>query len=93
MAYSRMLGEMNALMYVSYLNEGIKTSVHKMKTKQLILQELLEIIGLFPEVSIAKHLCTIMRPYKDAYNWNDELLLKKIERYRNEIETDDDGEE
>lgn len=59
-----------------------------MRIKQLILKELLEIIELWPEDRIAQHLCTIMRPYKDAYYWNDEMLLKKIEKYRDEIEND-----
>lgn len=60
--------------------------------KQLILKELLEIMELWPEKDVAKHLCTIMRPYKDAYQWTDEMLLKKIEKYRNEIETELDDE-
>jgi hypothetical protein len=58
------------------------------KHKQLVLKELLEITELWSETDIAKHLCTIMRPYKDAYNWTDALLLKKIELYRNELENE-----
>lgn len=62
-----------------------------MKTKQLVLRELLEIIELWPEISIAQHLCTAMRPYKDAYHWTDEMLLKKIDKYRDELETETNG--
>ena len=63
-----------------------------MRKKQLILKELLEIIELFPEINIAQHWYTILRPYTDSYNWNDDTLLKKIETYRNELENDSDDE-
>lgn len=58
----------------------------KARIKQLILQELLEISELWLHIPSAQHLCTIMRPYKDAYYWSDEMLLKKIEKYRAELE-------
>lgn len=58
--------------------------------KQLILQELLEISELWPDIPMSQHLCTIMRPYKDAYHWTDKEILKKIEQYRYEKE---DGED
>lgn len=56
------------------------------RIKQLILQELLEVTELWMDTPISQHLCTIMRPYKDAYFWSDEMLLKKIEKYRAELE-------
>lgn len=62
----------------------------KMRIKQLILQELLEINELWMDTSISQHMCTIMRPYKDAYFWTDEMLLKKIEKYRAELEDNND---
>jgi hypothetical protein len=62
------------------------------RSKQLILKELLEIIEIWPEKDVANHICTIMRPYKDAYHWTDDMLLKKIEKYRNELETELDDE-
>lgn len=58
--------------------------------KQLILQELVEVAELWPHVNMAQHICTIMRPSTGAYFWSDEELLKKIERYRDELENDDD---
>ena len=67
-----------------------------MRTKQLILKELLEIIELWPSIPIAQHLRLILRPNKDIYNWSDELLLKKIEKYRNELDnnlTEESNEE
>lgn len=60
------------------------------RIKQLILQELLEVTELWMDIPIAQHMCTIMRPYKDAYFWTDEILLKKIEKYRAELEDDND---
>lgn len=59
-----------------------------MRTKQLILKELLEIIELWPNIQIAQHLRLILRPNKDIYNWSDELLLKKVEKYRNELDNE-----
>lgn len=64
-----------------------------MRTKQLILKELLEIIELFPQIPISQHLRLILRPNKDIYNWSDDKLLKKIELYRNELENDKEDEE
>lgn len=61
------------------------------RIKQLVLKELLEVAELWMDIPMAQHLCTIMRPYKDAYYWSDEMLLKKIEKYRAELE--DDGTE
>lgn len=59
-----------------------------MKTKQLILKELLEIIELWPSIPVAQHLRLILRPNKDIYNWTDEELLKKTEKYRYELDED-----
>lgn len=69
------------------------TIKERARIKQLILQELLELNELWMETSVAQHLCTIMRPYKDAYHWTDEMLLKKIEKYRAELEDNDDTRE
>lgn len=57
-----------------------------MKYKQLILKELLEVIELWDKIPVSQHFATILRPYKDVYFWNDEQLLKKIERYRADLE-------
>lgn len=62
------------------------------RIKQLIFKELLEIVELWPDKTMTQHLCTIMRPYSEAYHWNDEMLLKKVEKYRYELETDEDDE-
>ena len=65
----------------------------RVRIKQMVLQELLEINELWVDIDMAQHLCTIMRPYKDAYFWTDEMLLKKIEKYRAELEDNQIDEE
>lgn len=57
-----------------------------MKNKQLILRELLEVIGLWDKIPVSRHLACILRPYNSVYDWTDEQLLKKIENYRIELE-------
>jgi hypothetical protein len=57
-----------------------------MKNKQLILRELLEIIEIWDKIPIGRHLACILRPYSGVYDWTDEQLLKKIEKYRAELE-------
>ena len=63
------------------------------RTKQLVLQELLEIVVLLPDQNISSIICGIMRPYSEAFAWDDELLLKKIEKYRAEVEDKDEEED
>jgi len=57
-----------------------------MKNKQLILRELLEIIEIWDKIPVGRHLACILRPYSEVYDWTDEQLLKKIEKYRAELE-------
>lgn len=56
------------------------------RTKRLILKELLELVELWADKPLAMQLRTILRPNKDFYNWSDKELLKKIESYRYEME-------
>lgn len=58
------------------------------QTKQQIFHHLVEIVELFPQYSIAQHLTHVMRPHTGSYEWIDETLLKKFERYRDELEND-----
>lgn len=59
-----------------------------MRTRRLILKELMEITELWVNVPIARHLRVILRPNKDIYSWDDKKLLKKLESYRYELECD-----
>lgn len=56
------------------------------RIKQLIFHELVEVAELWPHINMAQHICTILRPLTGAYHWTDEEFLKKIEKYRNELE-------
>jgi hypothetical protein len=56
--------------------------------KQQIFHHLVEIVELFPQYTISQHLVHVMRPQTGNYNWTDEELLKKFEKYRDELETD-----
>lgn len=66
----------------------MKNRSDDIRMKQLILKELLEIFELWSNIPVAQHMMCIQRPYKDSYHWKDEMYLKKIERYRNELEID-----
>ena len=57
-----------------------------LRTKILILRELSDIIELWSETPVIQHLITIQRPVTDVYSWTDEAFLKKIEKYRDDLE-------
>lgn len=58
------------------------------QTKQQIFHNFVEIIELFPQYSIAQHIIHAMRPQTGSYQWSNEELLKKFEKYRDELESD-----
>lgn len=60
----------------------------KVQTKQQIFHHFVEIIELFPQYSISQHIVHVMRPQTGCYTWTDEDLLKKFEKYRDELESD-----
>jgi hypothetical protein len=70
----------------------MSTVKDRVRIKQLILTEIAELVELWPDINVVQHLCTIMRPYTEAYLWSNEMLLKKIEKYRDELENPDDDE-
>lgn len=57
------------------------------------MRELLEVIELWPHMNVAQHIYTAMRPHSDSYHWTDEMLLKKIEKYKDELEKMEDEDE
>lgn len=63
-------------------------SKQKIQIKQQIFHHLVEIVELFPQYSIAQHIVHVMRPQTGSYQWSDEDLLKKFEKYRDELETE-----
>jgi hypothetical protein len=60
----------------------------KIQTKQQIFHHFVEIVELFPQYSISQHMVHVLRPQTGCYQWTDEELLRKFEKYRDELETD-----
>lgn len=60
----------------------------KIQTKQQIFHHFVEIVELFPQYTIAQHMVHILRPHTGCYNWTEEDLLKKFEKYRDELENE-----
>ena len=61
----------------------------EMQIKQLIFHNLMQIVEMFPQYTVTKHLYHIMRKKgdsQDVYDWTDEKLLKKFEDYKDELE-------
>lgn len=59
---------------------------------QTILKEIMrnigELIVIYPQYTASQHLVHFLRSLGDqekAYHWNDHKLLKRIERYREEL--------
>jgi len=70
-----------------------KPDKRKMQTIQQIFHNLIEIVELYPQYSVTKHLATIIRKKdlraKELYDWTEEEFLKRIEQHRQELEGDD----
>lgn len=79
-------------------NAALKPDKKKMQTTQQIFHILLELTELYPDKTICQHLTTIMRRknpgIKEAYFWSNDTLLKRIESYKQELESDslEDGQ-
>lgn len=58
------------------------------QTKQQIFHHFVEIVELFPQYTISQHIIHAMRPQTGSYQWTDEELLKKFEKYRDELENE-----
>lgn len=65
----------------------------RMQTTQQIFHNLLEIVELYPQYSVAQHLAAISRKKsstgKELFHWSDQELLKKIENHKTELEGED----
>lgn len=60
----------------------------RIQTKQQIFHHFVEIVELFPQYTIAQHMVHVMRPQTGSYQWKDADLLKKFEKYRDELENE-----
>jgi hypothetical protein len=70
-----------------------KPDKQRMQTTQQIFHNLLEIVELYPQYSVAQHVAAISRRKsstgKDLFHWSDDELLKKIEAHKTELEGED----
>ena len=60
----------------------------QIQIKSQIIHNFVEIIELFPQYTMSQHMVHILRPQTGCYQWNDGELLKKIEKYRDELENE-----
>ncbi len=68
----------------------IKTK-NQIQIEQQILYNFAQIIEAFPQYTVSQHISHFLRKKretKDVYFWSDELVLKKIEEYYDELKTD-----
>ncbi len=77
-----------------------KKNAEKRRTRQLAVKTLIDILELYPDVSIANHLTTILRSkglvtgedkegfptFRDPYFIKDESLVKILENYKEELD-------
>lgn len=74
---------------------GEKSSINDLKentqVRNAILTKIDRVVVLYPTVTIARHLFSILRSkgsQTDPFTWTDKEFLLKIEKYANELEDD-----
>jgi hypothetical protein len=60
----------------------------QIQIKSQIIHNFVEVIELFPQYTLAQHMVHILRPQTGCYQWSDAELLKKVEKYRDELENE-----
>lgn len=60
----------------------------QIQIKSQIIHNFVEIVELFPQYTLTQHMVHILRPQTGCYQWSDGELLKKIEKYRDELENE-----
>jgi len=69
----------------------IKKTRDRIQAEQQIFHLLLNINELFPQYSITQHLLHVLRKkedLKEPYYWSEDVLLKKVEDYYDELHND-----
>lgn len=68
----------------------MEKSREQIKLEQLILYNIVQLNDLFPQYTIAQHLCHLLRPKggEQAYHWDNIKLLSKLEQYLDELQTE-----
>jgi hypothetical protein len=74
-------------------NQPSKNEKRKMQIKQQFFHLLMEIAELYPDYTISQHLSGILRrkssESKEFYFWSNEELLKRVEKYKEELDTEE----
>lgn len=69
-----------------------RTEKKKAQITQQIFHNLLELTELFPNYTIAQHLAGILRRKasegQEFFFWSNDELLKRVEQYREELESE-----
>ena len=69
-----------------------KPNERRMQSIQMAFHNLLEVVELYPHLSISNHLAGILRRRSETgpavYDWTDEELASRIEKYKDELEND-----
>lgn len=65
-----------------------KKDKRKIQVQQQVFHLLVDIVELYPQYSFSQHLLHILRKKgdsKEPYFWEDDVLLKKLEDYYDEL--------
>lgn len=66
---------------------NVKTK-NQVQVEQQILHMLAQVIEAFPQYTVSQHLLHVLRKKtdtKEPYFWSEELLLRKLEEYNEEL--------
>lgn len=69
----------------------MKKSKERIQAEQQIFHLLINIVEQYPQYTFSQHLCHLLRKQGgkvNTYFWSDELLLKKVEDYYDELTSD-----
>lgn len=70
---------------------NLKKEKSKVQTQQQFIYLLINVMEMYPQYSTAQHLAHIMRKKEEAnqaYFWDEDLLLKKMEDYYDELNSE-----
>jgi hypothetical protein len=74
------------------INPTLMAKNNNPKTTAQIFRILADAVTLYPKYTISQHLVCILRSRNEGirkpYDWTDEELLRRVEKYFEELETD-----
>lgn len=71
-----------------------KVDKKKLQTRQQVFHNIMEVVELFPDKNTSQHIVLLFRSRggKAPYDWTEEELLKNVEKYKEELESDFEDE-